>query len=97
MIRTKKGYECPKCKTRTRGISEIQRQPRSREPPIHVYVLEGKEENLARVTQECPECGNKEAYRWFTSISGEHAGIRREATIEHFKCTKCSYSWTKSS
>jgi DNA-directed RNA polymerase subunit M/transcription elongation factor TFIIS len=95
MIKTKRGYECPKCKTITQGISEMQREPRSRQPPNHVYVLEEKEENLATVKQECPECGNKEAYHWFTSISGEHAGIRREATIVNFKCAKCSYRWTK--
>jgi DNA-directed RNA polymerase subunit RPC12/RpoP len=96
MMRTKRGYKCPKCKTVTQAISEMQQEPRSREPPNHVYVLE-KEENLANVKQECPECGSKEAYRWFTPISGEHAGIRREATIVRFKCTKCSHCWTKTS
>ncbi|MCJ7768431.1 hypothetical protein MUP79_08575 [Candidatus Bathyarchaeota archaeon] len=97
MIITKRGYECTKCKVITQDISETPREPRSREPPKCVYVSNKKEENLVTVTHECTKCGNKEAYRWFTSISGEHAGIRREATIEHFECTKCSYSWTKTS
>jgi DNA-directed RNA polymerase subunit M/transcription elongation factor TFIIS len=97
MTRTKQGYECPKCRTVTQDICEVRREPRSREPPNHIYIFEEKEENLTRVTQECPKCGNKEAYRWFTAISGEHAGISRETTIEHYRCTRCSHTWTETS
>jgi DNA-directed RNA polymerase subunit RPC12/RpoP len=97
MIRTKQGYECTKCGTITQDISETQQEPRSKKSLTYIYVSDEKKENLVKVTQECAKCGNREAYRWFTAISGEHAGINRETTIEHYKCTRCSQTWTKTS
>ena len=62
-----------------------------------VYVVDKSKEHLARVTTKCTKCGSDKAFHWVSRISGEHAGIRRERTVEHFKCTKCSHSWTESS
>jgi hypothetical protein len=28
-------------------------------------------------------------------ISGEHAGVRQERSMERFTCAKCGHSWTK--
>lgn len=62
-----------------------------------IYVVNDSHYEYVKVSQTCPKCGNKEAFHWFSRVSGEHAGIRRERTIEHSKCTKFSHSWTKSS
>ena len=62
-----------------------------------IFVADKSEDSRAKVSQTCPECGNDKAFHWFSRISGEHAGIRRERTIEHFKCAKCFHSWSKSS
>jgi DNA-directed RNA polymerase subunit M/transcription elongation factor TFIIS len=67
------------------------------EHPSLVYVVDGAEDEYVKVSQRCPKCGNNEAFHWFSRASGEHAGIRRERTIEHFKCPKCSHLWTKTS
>ncbi len=62
-----------------------------------VYVVERSKDQGSKVSWKCPTCGNEEADHWFSTVSGEHAGIRRERTIEHFRCTRCSYTTSKSS
>jgi DNA-directed RNA polymerase subunit M/transcription elongation factor TFIIS len=62
-----------------------------------VYVVDESKEHYAKVTRPCPNCESDEAFHWFSRVSGEHAGIRRERTVEHFKCAKCSHTWTESS
>jgi DNA-directed RNA polymerase subunit M/transcription elongation factor TFIIS len=98
MQKTKNGFLCRKCgelihvgaKIRTMDVEK-----RELSSPIH--IIDSPRENSVKVSHVCPECGNTEAFRWFSRVSGEHAGIRRERTIEHFKCTKCSHSWTETS
>jgi DNA-directed RNA polymerase subunit M/transcription elongation factor TFIIS len=98
MKKTKNGFLCKKCgnliyaNTRTRIVDT-----KKIEPSSAIHVVEGSEDEHLKVPQVCPKCGNEEAFRWFSGVSGEHAGIRRERTIEHFKCTKCSHSWSKTS
>jgi len=96
MKKTKKGFWCRKCGTIIRDNARTQskyveavRQNNS------VHIVDSSQDEYITVSQTCPKCGNKEAFHWFANISGEHAGIRRERTIEHFKCTKCFHSWTK--
>jgi len=67
------------------------------EKPAGIYIVDESKEGHSMVTRTCSECGNDKAFHWFSRISGEHAGIRRERTVEHFKCTKCSHSWAESS
>ncbi len=67
------------------------------EKPVGIYIVDESKEDHSMVTRTCSECGNDKAFHWFSRISGEHAGIRRERTVEHFKCTKCSHSWAESS
>lgn len=98
MKKTKNGFLCRKCgnlirvnaRKRTKDKKKIERSS-------SIYVVDSSEDEYVKVSQVCPKCGNTEAFRWFSGVSGEHAGIRRERTIEHFKCTKCSHSWTKTS
>lgn len=63
----------------------------------NIHVISKPNVEHVKVSRTCPECGNRMAYRWFSTITGEHAGIRRERTVEHFRCTKCSHQWSKSS
>lgn len=50
-------------------------------------------ESLEKANRECPRCGNREAYRWVSSFSGEHAGVRKERDIEHLRCARCGHTW----
>ena len=94
---TKEGLLCPKCKTLIRLKLKVEAKSVKKSDSGAIYVVDKSNKDYAKVSRTCPKCGNKEAFRWLSSISGEHAGIRRERTVEHFKCTKCSHSWTESS
>ncbi len=90
---------CPKCG----NVVQVPAGTHSKSVKIEhidsVYVVSAKENQQSeqvKVLQVCPKCGNGEAYRWYSGVSGEHAGIRREVTVEHFKCAKCSYTWSRS-
>jgi len=99
MKETAEGFRCPRCGKLivSKPHAELSRRTTKKENVSDLYVAEKPPSHLARVIQPCPECGNKEAFRWVSSISGEHAGVRRERTIEHFRCTKCSHNWAETS
>jgi DNA-directed RNA polymerase subunit M/transcription elongation factor TFIIS len=96
MKKTKNGFLCRKCgnlihvKIQTEITKIVER-------PSSIHIADSSENEYVKASQICPKCGNNEAFRWFSGVSGEHAGIRRERTIEHFKCTKCSHLWSKTS
>jgi len=98
MREEKKDFICSKCgnvihvdaKMSSKNVKKI-------EHSSSVYVVNKAQDEYAKVSQICPECGNKEAFHWYSGVSGEHAGIKREITIEHFRCAKCSHSWSKNS
>ncbi len=95
---TKKGLLCRKCGNiipvetgmRTEDMKKVERSG-------SIYIVDQSEDEYVKVSQSCPKCGNIEAFRWFSRVSGEHAGVRRERTVEHFRCTRCSHSWSKTS
>ncbi|UCC33328.1 MAG: hypothetical protein JSW53_06065 [Candidatus Bathyarchaeota archaeon] len=91
----KDGLWCPKCR-KTISSKEVL-APRSfkKEDSATIQVIDRSQIDYVKVSQTCPKCDNEIAYRWFSSVSGEHAGVRRERTVEHFRCTKCSHSWSK--
>lgn len=98
MKKIKNGFLCRKCGNMIHANAEMPSEKVNKtEHSSLVYVVDSSEDEYVKVSQECPKCGNREAFRWFSVVSGEHAGIRRERTIEHFKCTKCSHSWTRTS
>jgi DNA-directed RNA polymerase subunit M/transcription elongation factor TFIIS len=98
MTKTEKGYFCPKCGNviHAKGTAQLKSLKMGNQRD-RIYVFAGQTDDREIVTRECPECGNDEALHWYSGISGEHAGIGRERTVEHFRCTKCAHSWTKSS
>jgi len=98
MKKTMDGFECRKCGNVVHASTGIQTENMKKiERSSSIYVVGSSEDEYVKVSQVCPKCGNEEAFRWFSGVSGEHAGIRRERTVEHFRCTKCSHSWSKTS
>jgi DNA-directed RNA polymerase subunit M/transcription elongation factor TFIIS len=90
-----KGYSCPKCG----GVAPIEIIEARKANPSNstpIYVVDGVQREDRRVYRRCPECGNNEAFYWSHQISGEHAGVKQERTIEQFKCTKCLHIWGES-
>jgi len=96
MNETKNGFVCRKCGNFVHANVQT-KITRKTEQSGSIYVVDRSEDEYVKVSQVCPKCGNGEAFRWFSRVSGEHAGIRRERTVEHLKCTKCSHSWSKTS
>ncbi len=97
MKKTKNGFLCRKCGYLIRAKTRLQTEEVNTERTSAIRVVNSSEDEYVKVSQTCPKCGNNKAFRWFSGVSGEHAGIRRERTVEHFKCTKCSHSWSKTS
>lgn len=95
--KTSEGLWCQKCRRLSPLDSNEELRIVDKETSDVVYVVEKSSDQGSRVTWKCPKCGNEKADHWFSTVSGEHAGIRRERTIEHYKCTKCSYSTSRSS
>jgi len=93
---TEEGLWCSKCKRIIRSKPRAEVRGVKKTDYGAIYVIDKAQSNYAKVSQACPKCGNEEAFHWFSSISGEHAGIRRERTVEHFKCISCSYTWSRS-
>lgn len=95
MERTARDMICPKCGNKVQtDIVEV-RRPR-RVPPEPVYVVGDFGDEVPKVSQICPQCGNNHAYHLIFSTQGEHAGVKQDRTVERFRCTKCLYTWTKS-
>ena len=78
--------------SKRRGNVVLQKK---RETVDAIVVVDKVRDEGNVVSKQCPKCGNSEAYCWVSAISGEHAGVRREITLEHLKCTKCSHEWTE--
>ena len=98
MKKVKDGFLCPRCGSLVRSGSEVQPMPTGKTSDFSsIDVADPSRELLEKISQVCPKCGNIEAFHWFSGVSGEHAGIRRERMIEHFKCIRCSHTWAKSS
>ena len=96
MKKTKDGLECQKCgKVIEASIGTQNEEKKKIEHSNSIYVVESSPGDFVKATQVCPNCGNEEALSWFSRVSGEHAGVRTERTVEHFKCTKCAHSWSK--
>jgi DNA-directed RNA polymerase subunit M/transcription elongation factor TFIIS len=97
MIREKNGFACPKCGRLVvdSGRVRVERAKAGRSDAV--FVVDEETGGSARVSQVCPECGNGEAFHWFSRVSGEHAGVRTDRTVEHFRCLRCGHRWSKSS
>jgi DNA-directed RNA polymerase subunit M/transcription elongation factor TFIIS len=94
---TKEGLLCPKCHNRVRAKSEAQPEKKRRgDGSDGIYVTgSSAKDSYSKIARTCPQCGNSLVFHWFSDALGEHAGVRQERTVEHFRCTKCTYSWTE--
>jgi len=94
MRATKDGFKCTKCGNVS--ISEaVEVKTIENHDVSPVTVVTETDVEKAVVNEICPSCGNNEASRDISFVSGEHAGVRQERSMERFTCTKCGYSWTK--
>ena len=71
---------------------ELKEKLKTDEVPIKT-ALDKKEIKMAKntlpiVKEECPKCGNKEAYNW--EIQTRAAD---EPPTQFFRCTKCDHTW----
>jgi transposase-like protein len=90
------GWKCGECGDLVPvKVGSPARDMRDREPGGNIYIIDRSEFGSRKVSQLCPKCGNPEAFRWISRVSGEHAGINTERTIKRFRCPECSYSWTE--
>jgi DNA-directed RNA polymerase subunit M/transcription elongation factor TFIIS len=98
MTRMREGLLCPKCGIVVPAKPEASlRKEKKRNDFDYIYVSGASTDNYLEILRQCPRCGNKKAVLSVSSIYGEHAGTGRERTMKHFRCTKCSYSWTEES
>lgn len=91
------GSKCPKCKKLISAKPKVESVTvKKKKESGAIYIVERGKDQHAKVSVTCPGCGGNEVFRWFSSISGEHAGVKQERTVEHFKCAKCRHTWSKS-
>lgn len=94
--KTPEGLVCRKCGKVIQIDADVQpTDAKKTEKSSSIHVVTKRSGDYVKALALCPKCGNGEAFHWFSAISGEHAGIGRETTIEHFECAKCSHTWTK--
>jgi len=94
MQRTKDGFSCSQCGNKTVDDAVRVRRIERREPRA-VHVIDVSTPGYVKVNERCPHCGNVEVFRYASFVSGEHAGIRQERSLERLKCPKCGYAWTR--
>ena len=94
MRATKDGFQCTKCGYIILSES-VEVKTIEQHVPSPIAVIGESEAEQAKVHETCPMCGNPEAFRSISFVSGEHAGVRQERSMERFKCTKCGHIWTK--
>jgi ribosomal protein S27AE len=94
MQATKLGLQCTKCGN-TVLAETVEVKTIEQEEIAPIEVVDDSKVERAKVTETCPKCGNTEALRMISFVSGEHAGVRQERSMERFTCTRCGHSWTK--
>ena len=94
MKETKDGLVCSKCghQVKTDIVDVVKIQPAQGSGVVD--VLDTSKLEYKKVAKVCPRCGNKEAFHSLGLVSGEHAGVRQERSMQRFTCTKCGYSWS---
>ena len=95
MKETRDGLVCSKCghQLKTEIVDVVKIAPRPSSAGV-VDVLDPTKLEYRKVAKVCPRCNNKEAFHSLGLVSGEHAGVRQERSMQRFTCTKCGYSWS---
>ena len=89
---TVSGFICSKCghRLQTENVDVVKMNT---QPNVTVDVLDASKLEYNKVAKTCPQCGNGEAFHSLGLVTGEHAGVRQERSMERFTCTKCGHSW----
>jgi DNA-directed RNA polymerase subunit M/transcription elongation factor TFIIS len=93
----KKSYVCLKCGNIVRtkdDFTKISQTKHQENESKSIYIIANTRDSPT-IRKNCPQCGNQQAFHWFTVIMGEHSGVSQERTIEHYKCTKCMHAWAE--
>lgn len=70
------------------SITDKKKEVKIEDQQEEVSVIEKDINTLPITKDECPKCGNKEAYYW---LQQTRAGD--EAETKFMKCTKCKHTW----
>ena len=88
------GYVCLRCGNRLMiDVIEYRITRESRAEPVYTVKVDS---DAVRVNQTCPRCGHHEAYRRVSTSTGEHAGVKVDRSVEHYRCVKCGNTWVVS-
>jgi DNA-directed RNA polymerase subunit M len=68
--------------------ASVKDEKKVKKEEAELMVVEKAVETLPITKEECPECGNKEAFYW---LQQTRAGD--EAETKFMKCTKCKHTW----
>lgn len=56
-----------------------------------IEIIDDKSKKaMPKAQQECPKCGNKEAYTW-----AQQTRASDEPETQFFECVKCTHRWRK--
>lgn len=80
-------WRCGSCGTTVamgKGVVTAQSMPTGRE----MSIIEEKSSTLPTAAEECPKCGNPEAYWVLRQTRGAD-----EPETRIFECTKCGHKW----
>ena len=94
MRETPAGFVCSKCGNQVKAEIVDIRKIDTRNGSAVVDVLDSSKLEYNKVSAVCPRCGNHEAFHSLGLVSGEHAGVRQERSMQRYTCTKCGHSWS---
>ena len=93
MRKTSSGFVCSKCgyaiEAEIVDVVNI-----SSSSKVSVDVLDPTKSDYKKISRVCPKCGNGEVFHTLGLVSGEHAGVRQERSMERFTCTRCGHTWS---
>jgi DNA-directed RNA polymerase subunit M len=67
---------------------EVKIKEKKNEKKEKMIVVKEQPEVLPKTKEECPKCGNKEAYFWIVQTRAPD-----EPPTRFFRCTKCNHTW----
>lgn len=79
---------CSNCGFKTKGKDLVIKEKVNLDKRDLIEIVDKKIETLPKTREECPNCGNMEAYFWTVQT---RAGD--EAETRFFECTKCKHRW----
>jgi len=88
LIEKRKNFGCASCSYTSKSKIKIESTEEIKDIHKAVVVKEKETNVMPLVTENCPKCGNKEAYFWTAQTRSAD-----EAETRFFKCVKCGHVW----